>query len=97
MNNKIDKEIAEAVENLGKLRALKAGEQRYTKEGLAERLHSLLCFANHIDGCSWEYEEDWEKPRHRDYLKRATAIVYAIGLEAANKFLDALKVEGINS
>jgi len=97
MNNKIDKEIAAAEEKLKKLKAFKEGEQRHTKEGLAEKLHYLLCNANHIDACSWDYEEDWEKPRHREYLKKAYAVANAIGLEAANKFLDALKVEGINS
>jgi hypothetical protein len=96
MKNSIDKEIAAAEEKLKKLKAFKEGEQRHTEEGLAEKLHYLLCNANHIDGCSWEYEEDWEKPRHREYLEKAYAVANAIGLEAANKFLDALKVEGIN-
>lgn len=47
---------------------------------LAELMHDKLCHGNHIDGCSWYYENDKSYPvkdkwteayAHKEYLKRA--------------------------
>lgn len=41
---------------------------------LAEQLHSAFCTWNHIDGCSWDYE-NWANPgwTRTQWLKRAHA------------------------
>lgn len=44
-------------------------------EILAETLHKLFCHANHIDGCSWEYEIGWAAGTvHYSYLVVARKI-----------------------
>ena len=50
---------------------------------LAESLHSKKCTWNHIDGCSWGYEEDfsnsekelWESGTHARYLESAKQLI----------------------
>lgn len=44
---------------------------------IADRIHSTTCFANHVEGCSWEYEK-WENVNQshakKRYLKKAEKV-----------------------
>ncbi len=41
---------------------------------LAERLHETFCTWNHVDGCSWSYE-NWQGDTHKRYLKGAETLM----------------------
>jgi hypothetical protein len=49
-------------------------------ERLAITLHSMLCHANHTDGCSWGYEEsgdktEWNGYAHKRYLEKSRRVL----------------------
>lgn len=55
---------------------------------LANFLHNKFCNSNHVDGCSWFYEEDglninWEGYTHKKYLTKAENILKVISFEQA--------------
>lgn len=61
------------------LRALRAEEEKFSKmpveQQLATELHSILCTANHIDQCGWEYSSDWNDYSKKRYLEKATKLM----------------------
>lgn len=47
---------------------------------LACKLHTVLCHANHTDGCGWMYEFDkglhnWGGADHQRYLKKSRTLI----------------------
>lgn len=64
---------------------------------LADRLHGTGCGKNHMDGCSYYYENSWKLSDHAKYLERATKIVDKIGEAEAKRLLDLYgQQEGLN-
>lgn len=92
----LDEEIRTHEELLTKLKARKVALDSQTPEMLvASKLHTLLCFQNHADGCFWHYEmndkiDNWSAPTHGVYLAKAQRVISAVGDKSANDFLDAL-------
>lgn len=55
---------------------------------LAEILHDKLCTWNHIDACTWMYENDpkyphikWQSWAHKKFLDKAEELIKRTGLE----------------
>lgn len=98
-NEDIDKEIIEAEANLAALKTKKANREKLTPEqNVAILLHDLLCRSEHAQDCGWFYEidskhevHDWSRYAHKWALDRAVAVVSAVGVEAATKFILAIK------
>jgi uncharacterized damage-inducible protein DinB len=68
---------------------LEALKKESPEEDLARELHSLLCTANHIDGCGWFHEiknnkdnsgsyakDNWDGYAHGKYLGKAKKIIH---------------------
>lgn len=59
---------------------------------IALELHRVLCRANHIDHCSWDFE-DWNGETHRKYIRAAeTILANTSGVEAALAVVYALEL-----
>lgn len=77
------KQIKEMEEQLKELKKKEKEEEEKKKNQpeylLAQKLHHILCTANHTDGCSWFYEESdfdsWERTTHKQYLKLAKELL----------------------
>lgn len=57
---------------------------------LATILHKKQCHVNHVDQCSWDYENDWSAYTHKQYAKKAKAILEKTSLTAAKELLEIL-------
>ena len=44
-------------------------------ESLACYLHKKFCSWNHVDGCSWFYEQHWVDYAHKVWLKNAKQLL----------------------
>ncbi len=94
----LDTRIRSLTEELTKLTKQR---EEYLKQPdnqmLADLMHGRMCHSNHIDGCSWEYE-NWnsirthEKPTKTRYLDRATKVLVLVNndLDLATKIVIAL-------
>lgn len=60
------------------------------EQRLAIDLHELLCTANHVDQCGWDYEHGdrmWDNGTHALYLERAKGTLAVVDAETALKVL----------
>jgi hypothetical protein len=59
---------------------------------LAEKLHSMLCFHNHTDGCDWYYGS-WENPSiaKKQYLEKARRALKIASEDIITRILSAVE------
>jgi hypothetical protein len=67
--NELELQIQALQEQLEKKK--KEDQSLTPTQRLAKELHDVLCLFNHTDGCSWEYEKDWNDWAHAQWLGHA--------------------------
>lgn len=65
--------------------------EEHQEECLALALHETLCHWNHVDGCGWQYENDWTKWAHERYAKKAKELLKICDFETLMKIVPLLK------
>lgn len=76
-------ELEEAINNLA------IAESKPIEIRLAEDLHEKMCHWNHTDGCAWFYrKDDWNDSTHKEYLKKAKAILEFTDYDTAMKVVE---------
>lgn len=92
----INKEITEAQEKLDELQKEKDRlDMMPEDQRLAEHLHEMKCYHNHVDGCAWDYETakhhtDWNGYAHKEWLKKANNLLKIADYETIIKVAKTL-------
>lgn len=74
--DQIKEKIAQRQRELEELeQQLKEATTQKPEYRIATQLHGLLCTANHIDQCGWDYETDWKGCTRQRYLDKARALI----------------------
>jgi len=83
-------QLKKEIENLEDQKVAEQIEEKYKKT--ATLLHEQFCHWNHIDGCSWMYDDDkWIEPVRKEYLRKAEKLLQVFTEGEIETFLSIVK------
>ncbi len=88
----IDKQIQDLKSQIQDLRKEKEKLMSMPPEiRLATFLHVKLCTHNHMDGCGWFYENDWESGEKLRWLRKSTKLLLQFEEEEVIEMVNIVK------